>query len=121
LRGDWQDWRDWSRIDVGDGAVLAVDADEVAGSDPGRRVATSDDGGDAELAGDDRGVGQGRADVGDDDGNVEQDGGSADVDDGRDEDLVGFEGLGVVEVRQDAGSSFDHAGGASGDGAVAVS
>jgi hypothetical protein len=51
-----------------DGAVAAVDPDPVAAVHEHGGVAASDDGGDAEFAGYDRGVGERRADVGDDGG-----------------------------------------------------
>ena len=56
-----------------DGAVAAVDPDPVAAVQEHGGVAASDDGGDAEFAGHDRGVGQRRADVGYDCGGAGED------------------------------------------------
>ena len=71
-----------------DGAVAAVDPDPVAGVQAHGGVAASDDGGDAEFAGHDRGVGQRRADVGYDCGGAGEDRRPADVGDRGDEDLA---------------------------------
>ena len=71
-----------------DGAVAAVDPDPVAAVQEHGGVAAPDDGGDAEFAGHDRGVGQWRADVGYDCGGAGEDRRPADVGDRGDEDLA---------------------------------
>jgi len=79
-----------------DGAVAAVDPDPVAAVQEHGGVAATDDGGDAEFAGHDRGVGERRADVGYDCGGAGEDRRPADVGDRGDEDLAVAELGGVL-------------------------
>ena len=71
-----------------DGAFTAVDSDPVAAAQAHRRVAAADDGGDAELASHDCGMGERRADVSNDGGGAREDRGPADVGRRGDEDLA---------------------------------
>jgi hypothetical protein len=80
-----------------DGAIAAVDPDPVAAVQEHGGVAAPDDGGDAEFAGHDRGVGEWRADVGYDRGGAGEDRRPADVGHRGDEDLAVTELGGVLE------------------------
>src|SRR6266567_66300 len=103
-----------------DGAFRAVDSDPVAAVQVHRRVAAADDGGDAELAGHDRGMGQRRADVGNYRGRPREDRCPADVGHGGYQDLAVAELAGVLDSADHPRHAFGYAGcpGKSGDGVV---
>ena len=85
-----------------DGALPAVDADAVAGAEAGSGVDAADDGRDAQLTGDDGGVGEGRSHVGDDGGGTREEGRPANVRHGSDQDLTGLELSAILKVVQAA-------------------
>ena len=93
-----------------DRAGAAIDPDPVAGAQAHGGVAAADDGGDAELAGHDRGVRERRADVGHDRGRAGEDRGPADVGDRGDEDLAVTELAAVLGRAQHPRRPLDHPG-----------
>src|SRR5690349_20097032 len=95
-----------------DEAGGAVDLDELAGRDPGRRAFDADDAGNAELARDDGGVRQKTAALDDDGRRVAEHGNPAGIGVACDEDLAGRERL-VCRVAHDTRWCRDSAGAAA--------
>jgi hypothetical protein len=76
----------------------SVHSHTVAGLEAHSGVAAADDSGNAQLTGDDRGVGEGRTDVGDDSGRAGKERGPAHVGGNRHQDLTGLELVAILRA-----------------------